>query len=145
MTCVWEDKAFRTCGWIWLWCKIQRDATCRATCMVRQAPPLHYDCGFPLVCPPSNAYAPPTTTTPTSSQFPNVSFSTRHFKPLFQSKLYQQKCVFLVLYLTTQQTCEVLLTFKTFDRINEGTRSEHPKDNNKNKDKTISEISVAPW
>ena len=87
---------------------------------------------------------PPTTTTPTSSQFPNVSFSTRHFKPLFQSKLYQQKCAFLVLYLTTQQTCEVLLTFKTFDRINEGTRSEHPKDNNKNKDKTISEISVAP-
>ena len=88
---------------------------------------------------------PPTTTPPTSSQFPNVSFSTRHFKPLFQSKLYQQKCAFLVLYLTTQQTCEVLLTFKTFDRINEGTRSEHPKDNNKNKDKTISEISVAPW
>ena len=49
MTCVWEDKAFRTWGWIWLWCKIQRDATCRATCMVRQAPPLHYDCGFPLL------------------------------------------------------------------------------------------------
>ena len=97
----------------------------------------HWFAPLPTLTPPP---PPPPQPPHSSPMFPSLPVTLNPFS----SQNLISKSAFLVLYLTTQQTCEVLLTFKTFDQIDEGTRSEHPNDNNKNKDKTISEISVAP-